>query len=79
MEPKPLQILKDGSLGSRAHPGSVQIIDSNQPHPPSPANLQPAQQGRAQIAEMEFAAGRGGKASANAKLSQADTLDKTFP
>lgn len=67
---QPAQVGENGLLGLRPHPGPVEIIESQQPATVDPAGIQPTQQRRAQVAEMERATGRGGKAAAAALLAQ---------
>jgi len=78
MEPQPLQVREDGCLGSRPHPGPVEIIEPEQPAALEATGVQPAQQGRAQVAEMESPAGGGGKTAGDTPLAQAQALRKAF-
>jgi hypothetical protein len=56
----------------------VEIIEAQQPETVAAAGVQPTQQSRAEIAQMERAAGRGGKATGNPLLAQAEPHCEAF-
>lgn len=78
MESQPFQIGEDRLLCPGPHARPVEIIKTEQPEAVGSTGVEPAQQGRAEVAAMEFAAGRGGKTAHHALLAQAQPQGEAF-
>jgi hypothetical protein len=74
VEAQPDKISNNPRLRSGAVAGGIQIVDAKDPFPPCQAGIQPADQGRSQIAPVQAAGGGGGESAPIPLLAKTKAL-----
>jgi len=74
VQTQPLEIVQNRGRRSGPVAGAVEVVKTEQPLTALPASIKPADQGGAQVAEMQGPGRGGGKPSSVAALSPIDTL-----